>query len=204
MGAVIVVGGSGFIGRHVAAALLDAGQSVAAPSHSDFDIAREAPAALAAKLAGASIVVNCAGLARDSRVDNLEAVNFVGAQRLGEACRLAGVSRLVHISALGADRNDAARFQRSKGAGEQALAAIEGLEVVIVRPSLVMGPGGASGDFFSALAALPIPPRLGSGEWRVQPLHVTELANLIVKLALEAQPAEVCRRGRPRAVRRTI
>ena len=188
MGAVIVVGGSGFIGRHVAAALLDAGQSVAAPSHSDFDIAREAPAALAAKLAGATIVVNCAGLARDSRVDNLEAVNFVGAQRLGEACRLAGVSRLVHISALGADRNDAARFQRSKGAGEQALAAIEGMEVVIVRPSLVMGPGGASGDFFSALAALPIPPRLGSGEWRVQPLHVTELANLVVKLALEANP----------------
>jgi uncharacterized membrane protein YphA (DoxX/SURF4 family) len=94
----------------------------------------------------------------------------------------------VHISALGADRNDAARFQRSKGAGEAALAAIEGVEVVIVRPSLVMGAGGASGDFFSALAALPIPPRLGSGQWRVQPLHVTELANLIVKLALEASP----------------
>ena len=188
MGAVTIVGGSGFIGRHVAAALLDAGESIAAPSHSDFDIARETPAALAAKLAGVSIVVNCAGLARDSRVDNLEAVNFEGAQRLGEACRLAGARRLVHISALGADRNDAARFQRSKGAGEAALAAIEGVEVVIVRPSLVMGPGGASGDFFSALAALPIPPRLGSGQWRVQPLHVTELAHLIVELALATNP----------------
>src|SRR5664279_5183460 len=119
MGAVTVVGGTGFIGRHVAAALLDAGQGAAAPSHADFDIARETPTALAAKLAGASVVVNCAGLARDSRVDNLEAVNFEGAQRLGEACRLAGVSRLVHISALGADRADAARFQRSKGAGEE-------------------------------------------------------------------------------------
>jgi uncharacterized protein YbjT (DUF2867 family) len=188
MGAVLVVGGTGFIGGHVAAALLDAGQSVATPSHSDFGIARETPAALAAKLAGASIVVNCAGLARDSRVDNLEAVNFEGVQRLGEACRLAGVRRLVHISALGADRNDAARFQRSKGAGDDALEAVEGLEVAIVRPSLVMGAGGASGDFFSALAALPLPPRLGTGEWRVQPLHVTELANLVVKLALEPNP----------------
>ena len=115
-------------------------------------------------------------------------MNFVGAAaaRRGVPARGRQPSRAY----FGARRRcrDAARFQRSKGAGEEALVTTEGLEVVIVRPSLVMGPGGASGDFFSALAALPIPPRLGSGEWRVQPLHVTELANLIVKLALEANP----------------
>ena len=71
MGAGIVVGGSGFIGRHVTAALLDAGQSVAAPSHSDFDIARETPPPLAAS-SPAPHRRELRGLARDSRVDNLE------------------------------------------------------------------------------------------------------------------------------------
>lgn len=188
MGAVTVIGGSGFIGRHVVASLLAAGQGAAAPSHADFDIARGESAALAATLKGAEIVVNCAGLARDARVDNLDSVNFEGARRLAEACRLAGVRRLIHLSALGAGRDDAARFQRAKGEAERALAATEGLDVVIVRPSLVIGAGGASGDFFSALASLSPPPRLGPGRWPVQPLHVTELANLVVTLAFAPDP----------------
>ena len=110
-----------------------------------------------------------------------------GVRRLAQACRFAGVRRLVHLSALGAGRDDVTRFQRTKGEGEDVLGALEGLEVSIVRPSLAIGPGGATGDFFSALAALPFPPRLGPGTWRVQPLHVAELAGLVAKLALAAQ-----------------
>ena len=102
MGALAVIGGSGFIGRHVVASLLTAGREVVAPSHEDFDIAREDPAFLAAKLAGVDIVVNCAGLARDARVDNLDSVNAEGTKRLALTCVQAGVRRLVHISALGA------------------------------------------------------------------------------------------------------
>ena len=187
---VAVIGGGGFIGRHVAAALKEAGQNVTAPAHEDFDIAREAPASLAAKLAGVDVVVNCAGLGRDSRVENVNAVNAEGARRLALACAEAGVWRLVHISALGAAADDATRFQRSKGEGEQAIRAVEGLKSVVVRPSLVIGAGGASGDFLAALAALPIPPRLGQGRWRLQPLHVSELAELIKRLALEPDPPE--------------
>jgi nucleoside-diphosphate-sugar epimerase len=188
MGSIVVVGGSGFVGRRVTAALLDAGQIVTAPAHADFDIAREDASALAGKLAGAEIVVNCAGLVRDSRVENLTGVNAEGARRLGLACAQAGVKRLVHISALGAGAGDSTRFQRSKGEGERALSDIEGVRVVIVRPSLVLGAGGATGDFFSALSALPIPPRLAEGNWRLQPLHVLELAELVVRLALDPDP----------------
>ena len=184
MASVQVVGGSGFIGRHVVAALLNAGVAVEAPSQEEFDIASGDPAALAVRLAGAEAVVNCAGLARDGRRESLNGVNAEGARRLALACRLAGVKRLVHVSALGAGVADATRFQRSKGEGESALRSVDGLETVIVRPSMVLGAGGASGDFFSALAALPIPPRLGAGRWRIQPLHVHELSELIVKLTL--------------------
>lgn len=192
MSAIAVIGGSGFIGRNVAAELLTLGHDVVTPARSDFDIARESSASLATKLTGLDIVINCAGLARDARVDSLDAVNAEGAKRLGEACLQAGVKRLVHISALGASLDSEARFLRAKAEGERDLAAIEGLEVVIVRPSLIVGSGGASGDFFCALAALPLPPRLGEGTWRAQPLHVTELAALIAKLAFaESPPASI-------------
>ncbi len=187
MSPIFLIGGSGFVGRHVAVALLEAEQRVAAPSHDEFDIAREEPAALARKLAGSQIVVNCAGLARNARIDNLEAVHVEGVRRLAQACRLAGVRRLVHLSTLGAGRDDATRLQRTKGEAEDILGAVEGLEVSIVRPSLLIGRGGSTGDFFSALAALPFPPRLGPGTWRVQPLHVAELAGLVAKLALAPQ-----------------
>ena len=188
MASLKVIGGSGFIGRHVVAALLNAGATVEAPSQDEFDIAAGDPQAMAARLVGADVVVNCAGLARDSRRESLNGVNAEGARRLALACRLAGVGRLVHVSALGAGVADATRFQRSKGEGENAVRGVDGLEIVVVRPSLVLGAGGVSGDFFSALAALPIPPRLGKGRWRIQPLHVSELSELIVRLALQPNP----------------
>ena len=181
---VFLVGGAGFIGRRVVAALAEAGAEATAPSRDEFDIAQGAPEALAEKLAGVEVVVNCAGLGRDGRVDNLRAAHVDGPTRLAAACRIAGVRRLVHVSALGAAPEDPSRFLASKGEGETALRAVEGLEVCVVRPSLALGAGGAVGDFFAALAALPLPPRLGPGSWRVQPLHVDELAALIARLAL--------------------
>lgn len=192
MGQAFVVGGAGFIGRRVVAALAEAGEEPAAPSRDAFDIVQGAPEALAAKLAGVDVVVNCAGIGRDGRVDNLRAAHVDGPSRLAAACKIAGVRRLVHVSALGAAAGAASRFLASKGDGEAALRVVDGLEVCIVRPSLALGAGGAVGDFFAALAALPMPPRLGSGNWRVQPLHVDELAALIAALALAPQaPASV-------------
>jgi uncharacterized protein YbjT (DUF2867 family) len=192
MSRAFLVGGAGFIGRRVVAALAEAGEEAAAPSRDEFDIAQGAPEALAEKLAGVEVVVNCAGIGRDGRVDNLRAAHVDGPGRLAAACKIAGVRRLVHVSALGAASGDPSRFLASKGEGEAALRAVEGLEVCIVRPSLALGAGGAVGDFFAALAALPAPPRLGPGSWRVQPLHVDELALLIAKLALAPQiPASV-------------
>ncbi len=184
MARALVVGGGGFIGRRVVAALAEAGEDVAAPSRGDFDIAQDTPEALAERLAGIEIVVNCAGLGRDSRIDNLRAAHVDGPSRLAAACRIAGVRRMIHVSALGAAVDSPSRFLASKGEGEATLGKVEGLEVCIVRPSLALGAGGAVGDFFAALAALPLPPRLGPGSWRVQPLHVDELATLIAALAL--------------------
>ena len=74
------------------------------------------------KLAGVEVVVNCAGIGRDGRVDNLRAAHVDGPSRLAAACKTAGVRRLVHVSALGAAAGDPSRFLASKGEGEAALA----------------------------------------------------------------------------------
>ena len=197
MSRAFLVGGAGFIGRRVVAALAEAGEEAAAPSRDDFDIAQGAPEALAEKLAGVDVVVNCAGIGRDGRVDNLRAAHVDGPSRLAAACRIAGVRRLVHVSALGAAPGDPSRFLASKGEGEAALRAVEGLEVCVVRPSLALGAGGAVGDFFAALAALPSPPRLGPGSWRVQPLHVDELAHADRQARARAAGPRKRRGGRP-------
>ena len=192
MGRTLVIGGGGFIGRRVVVALAEAGEAATAPRRAAFDIAQGAPQALAEQLAGVEVVVNCAGLGRDARIDNLHAAHVDGPTRLAAACRIAGVRRLVHVSALGAAAGDPSRFLSSKGEGEAALGEVQGLEICVVRPSLTLGAGGAVGDFFAALAALPLPPRLGPGSWRVQPLHVDELAALIARLALaEKVPSSV-------------
>ena len=187
MARAFVVGGGGFIGRRVLAALADAGEAATAPDRDAFDIAQGAPPALAERLAGFEVVINCAGLGRDARVDNLRAAHVDGPARLAAACKIAGVRRLIHVSALGAAPNDPSRLLATKGEGEAALREVEGLEICVVRPSLALGAGGAVGDFFAALAALPWPPRLGPGSWRAQPLHVDEMATLIARLALAPQ-----------------
>ena len=93
MSRAFLVGGAGFIGRRVVAAFAEAGEEAAAPSRDDFDIAQGAPEALAEKLAGVEVVVNCAGLGRDGRVDNLRAAHVDGPTRLAAACRIAAPNR---------------------------------------------------------------------------------------------------------------
>lgn len=180
---VFIVGGTGFIGRHLAAALADAGHTVTALGRSGIDLARDDEAAMAARLAGAALVVNAAGLVRDQGANRLVAVHAEGAIKLFRACERAGVRRLVQISALGVTADGETPYQRTKGRAEAALRDIDALDWCILRPSLVIGRGGASTVLFSALAALPLPPRIGPGNWQIQPVHVDDLAEAVVRLA---------------------
>lgn len=186
---ILILGGSGFIGRHLAAALRDAGHPVTAAGRSLIDLARDGEERMAAVLAGTTVVVNAAGLVRSRGHNTMAAVHADGAERLFHAARRAGVRRLIHLSALGAEAAGDTDYQRTKGRAEAALAALPGLESCILRPSVVIGRGGASTTVLEALAALPFPPRLGPGTWQVQPVHVDDLADLVVRLvAAEALP----------------
>lgn len=195
---VLIVGAGGFIGRHIAGRLLADGFDVTLAGRQATGLARSWPqaATLACdlsrdsagvwepRLAGIDAVVNCAGLI-GNRAD-YEGVHDQGPRALFDACLAAGVGRVVQISALGADETGVTSYHRSKQRADDHLAALdpmgERMGWAVLRPSLVLGRGGASMALFTMLAALPLTPRLGKGDWQVQPIHIDDLVEAVVRL----------------------
>jgi len=182
---VVVFGGTGFVGRNLAGRLSGEGRWVRAAARGEpagslpadefraCDILDEAGVADCVR--GADAVVNLVGIVRERRGHTYESVHVDGARRIARAARAAGVPRLVQVSALGVGRHAPSRADRSKRDGESAvLEAFPG--AVIVRPSLVFGPG----DHFVARFApmvrkAPVVPLIGDGRTRFQPLSIDDM-----------------------------
>ncbi|MBG0812337.1 SDR family oxidoreductase [Methylosinus sp. H3A] len=187
MARILIVGGSGFIGRHIAGRLRDRGHEVNASSRVEIDLARDGEAQLRDKLANFEVVINCAGLVRDVGANSMAAVHADGASNLFRACLAVGVTRLIHVSALGVESQGETIYQRSKAVAEEQLAALDPdgarLDWRILRPSLVVGRGGASTRWLLAAAVLPFLPSFGDDAWRFQPAHVSDLAEVAARIA---------------------
>ena len=186
---VLVVGATGCIGRAVVHALRSRGQTVIAASRGDASMPVDymqavTPAAWAAHLAGARIdaVVNCVGILMPSRTQTFERLHAQGPIELFRGAALAGVSRIVQVSALGVteEGDDHPPYVTSKREADCALAALP-LTHAIVRPSLVYGPNSNSAALFATLASLPVISLPGGGAQRVQPIHVYEVAESIAR-----------------------
>jgi uncharacterized protein YbjT (DUF2867 family) len=193
---ILVVGAGGFIGSRVVAGLLGRGHVVTCVGRNPEALHRRFPSCRVmraeflvddtstwlTRLAGIDAVVNAAGVLRGDVVG----VHHRGAVALFEACAAAGVPRVVQLSALGAGAQPRSRFLATKGAADAHLLRLareeDGRGWCVLRPSLVIGRGGTSTALFCALAAAPLPLRLGPGTWRVQPLHVADLARAIADL----------------------
>jgi uncharacterized protein YbjT (DUF2867 family) len=123
-------------------------------------------------LSGVDAVINCAGVLQDSARDSTEAAHASGPAALFTACEKAGVRRVIHLSAIGVDRETPSEFSRSKAKGDKALMR-SGLEWVILRPSVVVGHGAYGGSaLFRGLASLPVVPRLAdAGKLQIVQLH---------------------------------
>lgn len=197
---VLLCGASGFVGRHIQAALHAAGHRVRAASRRSQPPVDFAHALHArdwqAHLHGVDAVVNAVGVLRDSRRQPMQALHDAAPRALFDACAQAGVRRVLHVSALGIDGNPTL-YARSKRAADAHLLALTGsgaLDGVVLRPSLVFGREGDSSRLFMALARLPLlalPRPVQQG--RVQPVAVRELAEVVARLI--AQPAPQARRG---------
>lgn len=142
------------------------------------------PQVWAARLVGARVdaVINCAGILMPSRTQTFERVHAQGPIELFRGAALAGVSRIVQVSALGVTESGEALppYITSKREADRALAALP-LTHAIVRPSLVYGPGSQSASLFATLASLPVICLPGAGAQPVQPIHVYEVAEAVAR-----------------------
>ena len=170
---VLVIGATGLIGGAVVARLIEMGHEVVGIARRTGRARRSMPAAqwlaldIAAMtevqywlscLAGVEAVVNCAGVLQDSPRDSTRGVHVEGIGALFAACERLGLRRVVHISAIGVDRQTPTEFSRTKVEADRALIERD-LDWVILRPSVVLGPAAYGGSaLFRALAALPILP----------------------------------------------
>jgi NADH dehydrogenase len=199
---IFVLGGTGFVGGHVCEKLVRAGWHVTVPTRRmvnarrvqhlpgltvlQLDVHNEA--ALAQALAGHDAVVNLVAILHGNAAA-FDKAHVVLPQKIARACAAAGVRRLVHVSALGAndERPGSApsEYLRSKGRGEAVLlhpaSAAEALDVTVLRPSVIFGADDKFLNLFAKLQAVfPVMPLAGAHA-RFQPVWVEDVAEAVVR-----------------------
>ena len=152
---------------------------VQADLHDDVQLAR--------LVAGRDAVVNLVAILHGSEAE-FERAHVALPRRLAQACLAAGVRRVVHVSALAADAQAPSMYLRSKAAGEAALRQ-SGLELTILRPSVIFGAGDAFLNLFARLqAVLPVMP-LACASARFQPVWLDDVAEAIVRALADSTTA---------------
>lgn len=203
---VTIIGGSGFVGRHIAQRMARRGWRVRVACRRPNEAMYVKPygtvgqvepvqcnirdeASIRAVIKGADAVINCVGLLFNSGRNTFDACQAEGAGRVARIAADASVAHLVHLSAIGADADSNSGYACSKAAGEAAVtAAFPG--AVILRPSVVFGVDDGFFNRFAGMARL-IPlvlPIVGAGT-KFQPVWVEDVAEAAAKAACgEAAP----------------
>ncbi len=179
---ILLTGASGFIGGHILRALEEAGHEVVPVSRRHgFDFTRMlTPEDWLPHLQGVEAAINSVGIIAETRGQTFEALHYRAPAALFRACVIAGVPRVVQISALGADEQAFTPYQLSKKAADDVLRDLP-LAWFVLRPSLVYGAGGKSSAMFRFMANLPIIPLVGDGGQRIQPVHVSDVVAAVMQ-----------------------
>ncbi len=214
-GLATVFGGSGFVGRYAVTALAKQGWRVRAaerrPDLAGFlqtagFVGQVAPVqanvrypdSVARAVAGAKLVVNAVGVLSSTGAQTFKAVHVDGPQAVAKAAREAGATKLIHISAIGADAHGSSKYARTKAEGEAAVLE-EFPDAIIIRPSVVFGPEDEFFNRFAAMARMsPLLPLIGGGRTLFQPVFVGDLGAAVANIADGAgKPGTVYEAGGP-------
>lgn len=194
---ILVIGGSGFVGGHLAAALAGDGRRLTIPTRRrevgkrlillptvdvvQADVTDDAT--LERLVAGRDAVINLVGILHgDARAFDAAHVDLP--RRIVAACRRAGVPRLLHMSALGASAQGPSLYLRSKAAGEALVeqagtygdGAHPPMAITIFRPSVLFGRDDRFLNLFATMQRwLPVIP-LAKAHAQFQPVAVTDVA----------------------------
>lgn len=202
---ILVIGGSGFIGTHVVSRLSAQGRRVVVPTRRRerarhlillptvevIETDLNDPAQLDARVADCDAVINLAGILHgrpgasgDPWGPDFGRVHVDLPARLVQACRRAGVRRLVHVSALGVTDGGKntlpSRYLRSKAAGEEKIRQARDLDWTLLRPSVVFGAEDRFITLFAKIQRILPVLALAKAQARFQPIWVGDVAQAIV------------------------
>ena len=186
---ILILGGSGFVGRHLASQLAATGCQVVVPTRQrerakhlillptvevvEADIHDKAT--LGRLVGGAGAVVNLVGILNEARPGDFARAHVDLVRSVVGACRSAGVPRLLHMSALGADPQGPSRYLATKGEAE-AIVAESGLAWTIFQPSVIFGREDSFLNLFARLERLLPVIALACPNARFQPVFVGDVA----------------------------
>ena len=203
---VTVFGGSGFVGTQAVRRLAKAGWrirvAVRNPNlaydmrlHGDvgqIDVVQaniRNAASVRRALEGATAALNLVGVLYETGRQGFQAIHAMGAKTVAEGARHQGVTRLVQMSALGADPDSSSKYARTKAEGEAEARAVYP-DAVVVRPSIVFGPDDQFFNRFAAMATFsPALPLIGGGSTRFQPVFVGDVGKALTAAVTSADAA---------------
>ncbi len=188
---ICILGGRGFVGSHLINRLYKEGHRIRLLTRNpqlskhlfvlpNLEIVKadlSDPATLAQQFAGMDAVINLSGILHENKKGDFERTHVELPRNVVNACRSAGVGRLLHMSALGASPEGLSNYQKSKGRGEALVRAAHSdeLRVTIFRPSVIFGQGDNFLNLFGELLKwTPVFP-LGSAEAKIQPVFVGDV-----------------------------
>ena len=192
---VCVLGGTGFVGTHLVGMLSNRGYNIRVPTrnierHRALKVLPNAELvecnigddeALAEVITGADVVINLVGILNESKHQSFKQVHVELPRRVAETCLRLGVPRLLHMSALHADKRGSSRYLQTKGRGEDIVHELGGdkLAVTSFRPSTIFGEGDGFLNLFARLIRLaPGMLPLACADARLQPVYVGDVCKV--------------------------
>lgn len=194
---VIVLGGTGFVGRRLVRKLREHGRTVGVGTRFPEKFARltnnrdrgvypvqinlRDRDTLSRALDGARAVINCIGLYVETRTDSFRDVHVEAARRIAEVAGAQAVPKLVHISGIAARRDSPSAYVRARAEGEDEVRSAFPA-ATILRPSAMFSRDGAFfGDLDAIIRLLPVVPLFGDGSARIQPVYVGDIAEAVCR-----------------------
>ena len=186
---ILICGASGFVGSHLVNALRSAGHSViravrTATQEGDItvDFCNDTETSIwKPRLQGIDVVINAVGVLRDSPTNPMQRLHTETPLALFAACAEAGVTRIVHISALGVDSGIPVPYFTTRSAAEAGLHKLPPtVRYLCLRPSVIYGEDGASAKMFRQMAQLPVQFLPMGGVQTLQPVHIDDICAAVV------------------------
>lgn len=194
---ILITGANGFIGAYITAELIKNNYEVICAVR-DIEATKKkfpnveiiqcdfnndiSPKDWINRLNKVDVVINVSGVLTSSNSNKIENVHINGPKALFEACVLAKVKRIIHISALGIENENSTEYALTKKTADNYLETLDNIDWVILQPSLVYTSGCYGGtSLFRALATLPyFIPLIGDGLQQFQPIHMNDLTKVII------------------------